>query len=58
MRALPTDSESLLSQLEEQYPPRCRLPDETERDHERYAGKVDLISELLIRLEKKPSTTY
>jgi len=58
MRALPTDTASALSQLEEQYPARCRLPDETERDHERYAGKVDLIQELVMRLERNPSTTY
>lgn len=58
MRSIPTDSASLLSQLEEQYPPRCRMPDETERDHERYAGKVDLIKELNSRLESMPTTTY
>ena len=58
MRAIPTDSESLLRQLEEQYAPRCRLPDETERDHERFAGKVDLIQELRTRLDRMPSTTY
>lgn len=58
MRALPTDTESTLRQLEEQYPPRCRQADETERDHERYAGKVDLIAELKLRLDRNPSTTY
>jgi len=58
MRAIPTDSGSLLEQLSEQYPARCRLPDETERDHERYAGKVDLIRELQVRLDHMPSTTY
>ena len=58
MRALPTDSDTLLTQLEDQYPARCRQSDETERDHERYAGKVDLITELRLRLDRKPSTTY
>jgi len=58
MRTLPTDSDSLLEQLEKQYPPRCRRPDETERDHERYAGKVELIMELRTRLDRAPSTTY
>jgi hypothetical protein len=58
MRAIPTDSESLLIQLEEQYPPRCRRPDESERDHERYAGKVDLITEIRSRLDRMPSTSY
>jgi len=58
MRAIPTDSEHLVGELEEQYPARCRLPDETERDHERYAGKVDLITEMRARLDRMPSTTY
>jgi len=58
MRAIPSDSESLIAQLEEQYPARCRLPDETERDHERYAGKVELIHEMRVRLDRMPSTTY
>jgi hypothetical protein len=58
MRAIPTDSETLLGELEQQYPPRCRMPDETERDHERYAGKVDLINEIRTRLDRMPSTTF
>lgn len=58
MRSIPTDSVSLLRELEDQYPARCRLPDETERDHERYAGKVDLIAELRARLDRMPSNTY
>lgn len=58
MRALPTDTESMLSQLQEQYPPRCRQADENERDHDRYAGKVDLIAELTLRLDRNPTTTY
>jgi len=58
MRAIPTDSASLLHQLEEQYPARCRGLDEPERDHDRYAGKVDLIAELRARLDRMPSTTF
>jgi len=58
MRALPTDTASVLDQLEEQYPARCRLPGESERDHERYAGKVDLIKELVLRHTRSPSTFY
>ena len=58
MRALPTDSDTLLIQLEDQYPARCRFTNESEREHERYAGKVDLITELRLRLDRKPSTTY
>jgi len=58
MRPLPTDTETLLQSLEDQYPPRCRLWNEPELEHERYAGKVDLIAELRARLDKQPSTTY
>ena len=58
MQSVPTDTSTLLDRLAEQYPARCRLPDETERDHERYAGKVDLITELRIRLDRMPTTTY
>lgn len=58
MRALPTDTESLLALLEVQYPPRCRRPGESELEHERYAGKVDLVAELRARLDKKPQTNY
>jgi len=58
MRSIPTDSESLIGQLEEQYPARCRGLDEPERDHDRYAGKVDLIAEMRARLDSMPSTTY
>jgi hypothetical protein len=58
MREMPTDTETMLERLEEQYPPRCRLADETERDHERYAGKVELIIELRVRLDRAAKTTY
>lgn len=58
MRSLPTDTATLLDQLEAQYPTRCRKQNESELDHERYAGKVDLIQELRARFERSPSTTY
>lgn len=58
MRAIPTDTESLLAELEVQYPARCRKAGEDELEHERYAGKVDLIAELRARLDKKPQTNY
>jgi len=58
MHTIPTDSEGLIRMLEEQYPARCRLPDEPERDHERYAGKVSLIQELRARLNRMPTTTF
>jgi hypothetical protein len=52
MRPIPQDTGTLLDQLEELYPPRCRRPDESEREHERYAGKVDLIAELKARFNR------
>lgn len=52
MRTLPSDTYTLLDQLEAQYPPRCRKEGESELEHERYAGKVDLITELRLRLER------
>ena len=52
MRPLPQDTGTLLDQLDELYPPRCRKPDESEREHERYAGKVDLIAELKARFNR------
>lgn len=58
MRQLPTDTDTLLAELESQYPPRVRKVGEPELDHERYAGKVDLITELRRRLESAPRTTY
>lgn len=58
MRSLPTDTATLLDQLDDQYPNRVRKPNESELEHERYAGKVDLIQELRARLERQPTTTY
>jgi hypothetical protein len=49
---------TLLAQLEEQYPARCRRTGEDELIHERYAGKVELIAEIRSRLETMPTTTY
>jgi hypothetical protein len=49
---------TLLAQLEEQYPARCRKLGEDELSHERYAGKVELIAEIRSRLDQMPSTTY
>jgi hypothetical protein len=52
MRPLPKDTGTLLDHLDALYPPRCRKPDESEREHERYAGKVDLIAELKARFQR------
>ena len=44
--AAPEVSRRLVEWLEQTYPPRCRNPLDTEREHERYAGKVELVQEL------------
>jgi hypothetical protein len=58
VRGIPTDTESMLASLEEQYPARCRKAGEDELAHERYAGKVELIQELRRRLDLAAETTY
>lgn len=50
---MPHPPDGLLEWLEQQFPPRCRLPDETERDHERYAGKVELVGMIRQKLSEK-----
>lgn len=47
-----TQEEGLVKYLRGLYPARCRGPMETEREHERYAGKVDLIDEIEAWLEE------
>lgn len=37
-------SPELLRSLKEAYPARCKKPKESEEDHQRYAGKVELIA--------------
>lgn len=39
----PSIDRGLLEYLRRLYPERCRRSGETEREHERYAGKVELI---------------
>ena len=46
-KAIPTLSKDLISQLSLTYPPRCKLPKELEEDHQSYAGKRELIDELI-----------
>lgn len=43
---LPTLSMSDIRLLERLFPPRCKDVAETEGDHQRYAGKVELIAQL------------
>lgn len=49
---LPVPDPELVSALEQLYPPRCREENETERQHERYAGMVDLVVVLRERLRE------
>lgn len=48
---LPPPPSDLVDWLRATYPPRCRLPEETEREHERYAGAVDLALLIIKRME-------
>lgn len=48
---MPRPPDGLLEWLEAEYPARCRLRDETELEHERYAGAVELIAVIRQRLE-------
>ena len=50
MTPLPVPDPELVEALERLYPPRCRGEHETERQHERYAGMVDLVVILRERL--------
>ena len=51
MRPLPDLSRDLIEDLEENYPPRCKTPEESLEDHLRYAGMVELIDVLRQRHE-------
>lgn len=42
----------LLEDFERQYPPRCLAKGETVEEHLRYAGKVELVSELRRYIER------
>ncbi len=51
MKAFPATVEGLLDMLSAENPSRCRKPGESELEHERYAGRVDLIDECRSRLD-------
>jgi len=51
MRVLPNSVIGLLEQLEADYPPKCKDPDETLEVHAQYAGKVALVVLLRGRYE-------
>lgn len=41
----------LIEDLEEAFPPQCKDPNESLEQHARYAGRVELISELRTRYD-------
>lgn len=49
---LPILSRPHLEALESIFPPRCKDRAETEEDHQRYAGKVELVTYLRARFEQ------
>ncbi len=51
MRPLPDTVDTLLADLEQHYPPRCKDPTETLEEHLIYAGQVQLITDLRIRFD-------
>jgi hypothetical protein len=51
MRLIPNSIIGLLEELEADYPPKCKDPDESLEEHANYAGKVDLIATLRGRFE-------
>jgi hypothetical protein len=50
MRPIPNTVESLIRELETLYPPRCILVGERPEDAHRYAGAVELVADLRVRL--------
>lgn len=44
IKSFPQYASDLLKDLQEQFPPRCIERDESIEDHQRYAGKVELIT--------------
>lgn len=51
MRLLPNTVIGLIEQLEADFPPKCKSPDESLEDHMLYAGKVSLITILRSRFD-------
>jgi hypothetical protein len=48
--AIPVLSKDLIKQLNFTYPPRCKNIGESEEEHQRYAGKRELIDEVMALL--------
>lgn len=46
MRPMPHSVIGLIEDLETQFPPRCKVPDESLETHAQYAGKAALVTHL------------
>lgn len=46
---LPVLEERALMALEAEFPAKCKRPSESEGEHQRYAGKVELVEALRLR---------
>ncbi len=51
MKPIPHEAKELIEDLEAANPPKCKDPNESLEQHARYAGRVELIEELRIRLD-------
>lgn len=51
MKPLPNTVIGLIEEMESNFPPACKVADESLEDHARYAGKVELITNLRNRFE-------
>tara|TARA_R110002096_G_scaffold295755_3_gene490091 strand:+ start:476 stop:694 length:219 start_codon:yes stop_codon:yes gene_type:complete len=54
---VPVRSEDLIARLDEAYPARCKSLNESEEEHQRYAGIRTLIDELIGLLEEQNQAT-
>lgn len=51
MNPIPDGAQALIEELEELFPPKCKDPHESLEDHARYAGAVELVQALRLRLD-------
>jgi hypothetical protein len=53
---VPARSVDLISRLDSEFPPRCKLLGESEEEHQRYAGIRQLIDELKGLIDEQVNT--
>lgn len=51
MTPIPNSVRALVEELEDLYPPACKTPNESLETHLRYAGAVELVETLRLRLD-------